>query len=169
MVRNPPANSGDLDPWVRKIPWRRKWQPTPVSVPGKSHGQRSLVGTVHGAAKSRTPLNVHTHTHTHTQVNIQIWNHKHFCAIDRPQSQRREEGVGVGGAGFWTQDLEFRAGGQLQAWPRVPARGERRRLCFQTRLLGGWVGPTGTADLTPNVSFMPVTTDQRQGWGGPGG
>ena len=32
------------DPWVRKNPWRRKWQPTPVSLPGKSHGQRSLVG-----------------------------------------------------------------------------------------------------------------------------
>ena len=33
-----------LDPWVRKIPWRRKWQSTPVFLPGKSHGQRSLVG-----------------------------------------------------------------------------------------------------------------------------
>ena len=31
-------------PWVRKIPWRRPWQPTPVSLPGESHGQRSLVG-----------------------------------------------------------------------------------------------------------------------------
>ena len=30
--------------WVRKIPWRRKWQPTPVFLPRKSHGQRSLVG-----------------------------------------------------------------------------------------------------------------------------
>ena len=30
-------------PWVRKIPWRREWQPTPVFLPGKSHGQRSLV------------------------------------------------------------------------------------------------------------------------------
>jgi len=30
--------------WVRKIPWRRKWHPTPVLLPGKSHGQRSLVG-----------------------------------------------------------------------------------------------------------------------------
>jgi len=29
---------------VRKIPWRRKWQPTPVFLPGKSHGERSLVG-----------------------------------------------------------------------------------------------------------------------------
>ena len=31
-----------FDPWVRKIPWRRKWQPTPVFLPGKSHEQRSL-------------------------------------------------------------------------------------------------------------------------------
>ena len=33
-----------FDPWVGKIPWRRKWQPTSVLLPGKSHGQRSLVG-----------------------------------------------------------------------------------------------------------------------------
>ena len=31
-------------PWVRKIPWRRAWQPTPVFLPGESHGQRSLEG-----------------------------------------------------------------------------------------------------------------------------
>ena len=31
-------------PWVRKIPWRRKWQPTPVFLPGEPHGQRSLAG-----------------------------------------------------------------------------------------------------------------------------
>ena len=33
-----------FDPWVGKIPWRRKWQPTPVFLPGKSHGWRSLEG-----------------------------------------------------------------------------------------------------------------------------
>ena len=33
-----------FDPWVRKIPWRRAWQPAPVFLPGESHGQRSLVG-----------------------------------------------------------------------------------------------------------------------------
>ena len=31
-------------PWVGKIPWRRKWQSTPVFLPGESHGERSLVG-----------------------------------------------------------------------------------------------------------------------------
>ena len=39
-----PSRRPSFDPWVGKIPWRRKWQPTPVSLPGKSHGQRSLVG-----------------------------------------------------------------------------------------------------------------------------
>ena len=33
-----------LDSWVRKIPWRRKWRPTPGFLPGKSHGQKSLTG-----------------------------------------------------------------------------------------------------------------------------
>ena len=33
-----------FNPWVRKIPWRRKWQPTLVFLPGKSHGQRSMAG-----------------------------------------------------------------------------------------------------------------------------
>ena len=33
-----------FDPWVRKIPWRRKRHPTPVFLPGESHGQRSLEG-----------------------------------------------------------------------------------------------------------------------------
>ena len=33
-----------FDPWVRKLPWRRKWKPTPVPLPGKFQGQRSLVG-----------------------------------------------------------------------------------------------------------------------------
>ena len=38
-------NAGDpgFDPWVQKIPWRRKWQPTPVFLPDESHGWRSLV------------------------------------------------------------------------------------------------------------------------------
>ena len=31
-----------FDPWVRKIPWRKKWQPAPLFLPGESHGRRSL-------------------------------------------------------------------------------------------------------------------------------
>ena len=58
VVNNPPANIGDsrcrLHPWVGKIIWRRKWQPTPVFLPGKFHGQRSLVGYNTCVAHSRT-------------------------------------------------------------------------------------------------------------------
>ena len=44
----------EFDPWVTKIPGRRKWQPTPVFLLGEFHGQRSLEATVHGVAKSWT-------------------------------------------------------------------------------------------------------------------
>ena len=49
VVKNPSTNARDIkrcgfNPWIRKIPWRRKWQPTPVILPGKSPGQRSLAG-----------------------------------------------------------------------------------------------------------------------------
>ena len=44
-VRDPGSiRDPGFDPWVGKIPWRRKWQPTPVLLPEKSHGWRSLVG-----------------------------------------------------------------------------------------------------------------------------
>ena len=33
-----------FNPWVGKTPWKRAWQPTPVSLPRESHGQRSLMG-----------------------------------------------------------------------------------------------------------------------------
>ena len=46
VIKKPPAYTGDMrhgfDPWVRKIPWKRKWQLTPILLPGESHGQRSL-------------------------------------------------------------------------------------------------------------------------------
>ena len=39
-----PGSIPGFNPWVRKISWRRKWQPTPVFLPGKSHGRENLVG-----------------------------------------------------------------------------------------------------------------------------
>ena len=48
MIKNSLAKSGDKrcmsDPWVRKIPWGRAWQHSPVFLPGEPHGWRSLVG-----------------------------------------------------------------------------------------------------------------------------
>ena len=64
MVKNLPANAGDsedTDLWVRKVLWRRKWQPTPVFLPGKSHEQRSLAGYNLWACKE-SDMTEHTHT-----------------------------------------------------------------------------------------------------------
>ena len=60
--------------WVRKIPWRRKWKPTPVFLPEKSHGHRSLVGYSPKGCKELDTVSVYartcTHTHTHTQQEL---------------------------------------------------------------------------------------------------
>ena len=53
-----------FNPWLGKIPWRRKQQPTPVFLPGESHGQRSLAGCSPRGCKelnTTAPLSVHTH------------------------------------------------------------------------------------------------------------
>ena len=62
-VKNPPAmQETQFDPWVGKIPWSREWQPTPVFLPGTSHGQRSLVGYSPWGHKSQTRLSNWTTT-----------------------------------------------------------------------------------------------------------
>ena len=51
-----------FDLWVGKIPWRRKWQPTPVFLLEESHGQRSLVGySPRGRKELGTTERLHTH------------------------------------------------------------------------------------------------------------
>ena len=54
-----------LDPWVWKIPWRRKWQPTPVLLPGKSHGERSMAGY--------SPWGRKTLSNSSTAVRVRSW------------------------------------------------------------------------------------------------
>jgi len=45
IIKSPPASRRpEFDPWVGEIPWRRAWPPTPVFLPGESHGQRNLAG-----------------------------------------------------------------------------------------------------------------------------
>ena len=45
-----------FNPWVEKIPWKRKWQPTPGFLPDESHGQRSLAGHSPRVRKSQIQL-----------------------------------------------------------------------------------------------------------------
>ena len=70
MVKNLPANAGDARdagsiPGLGRLPKSRKWQPIPVFLPGKFHGQRSLVGY---SPWGHTELD--TTEHAHTQVSM---------------------------------------------------------------------------------------------------
>ena len=57
-----------LDPWVGKMPWRRAWQPTPVFLPGESHGQRCWLTSVHKVTKSQSLLK-----QLGTHASWQLW------------------------------------------------------------------------------------------------
>ena len=59
-----------FSPWLRKIPWRKEWQPTPTFLPGEFHRRRSLAGySPRGCKESDMTewlTDTHTHTHTHS-------------------------------------------------------------------------------------------------------
>jgi len=68
-------------PWVRKIPWRRKWEPTPVFVPEKYHGQRNLAG--YGPMVSELD--------TTEQLSIRIYCHiQYFIITYRGKESEKE-------------------------------------------------------------------------------
>ena len=66
VVKNLPTNVGDerdvgLISGLGRLPWRRKWQPTPVCLPGESDGQRCLVGCRPWGYTELDQLSLHTH------------------------------------------------------------------------------------------------------------
>ena len=70
------TNAGDTGSILGsgRTPWRRKWKPTPVFLPGKFHGQRSLEGySPWGHKVSDTTEHVHTHTHTHRMLGTHYY------------------------------------------------------------------------------------------------
>ena len=66
-----------FSPWVRKIPWRRKWQPTPVFLPEKFHGQRSLLGYSPWGHKQSDKTEQLTHTYIPTHM---VKNDESLCS-----------------------------------------------------------------------------------------
>ena len=67
-----------FDPWVRKIPWSRKWQLSPVLLPGKSRGQRSGWAIVHGIAKNQTQWSDSIRTHISVYLKKMPENFRKF-------------------------------------------------------------------------------------------
>ena len=77
---------GGLDPWVRKIPWRKKWQSTLVFLPEKSHRQKSLVGYSPLGCKE---WNTIENTHTHRKANT-VWSHL-YVGIKKSQTHLKKK------------------------------------------------------------------------------
>ena len=96
VIKNRPEMWGPrFDPWVRKIPWRRAWQPTLVLLPRESHGQRSLAAcnpmhysppsfSVHGILQARMLEWVAMPSWFSNQI-WQVWillNHLRLCDLE---------------------------------------------------------------------------------------
>ena len=80
-AKNSPAVRGSrFDPWAGNIPWRRKWQLIPLFLPGKSHGQRSLVSYSSWGCKRVGHNWTHTHTNTHICTWYREWIWSHICS-----------------------------------------------------------------------------------------
>ena len=83
-----------FDPWVGKISWNRKWQSTPVFLPGRFHGQRSLAGSnPWGCKGSDTTERMRVHTHTlcdlvggHLKLHFKLWWKEIVCSLLRAGS-----------------------------------------------------------------------------------
>ena len=89
-----------FNPWVRRIPWRRKRQPTPVFLPGKSHGQRSLAGYREGHKEWDTTERLSDFTFTSSQNR---GDQRHLQRIwARKSQQGLEARVYSVSHSFWT-------------------------------------------------------------------
>ena len=83
----------EFNPWVRRFPWRRRWQPTPVFLSGESNGQRSLAGyspRSHKELDTTEQLSARAHTHTHTHTHTHIYTHTQYMLMQKYSSRIKE-------------------------------------------------------------------------------
>ena len=81
-----------VDPWVGKIPWKRKWQPTPVFLPGKFHGQKSLVEYSLGG---------------HEQLDVTEWRSMHVHVVSWQSSRKQGICSRLGRMTIYSLDVLF--------------------------------------------------------------
>ena len=107
-----------FDPWVGKIPWRRKWPPAPVFLPGDSQGQRSLVGdSPWGRRESDMTERLSTHgAKLGDMGGLVKWLRtpgSSSRALSFPEDRR------AGGGGLWTKMNRSRATMPARGWVRT--------------------------------------------------
>ena len=148
-----------FDPWVRKIPGKRKWQPPPVFLPGKSHGQRSLVGYSSWGCEE-LDMSECTYTHTHT---LEMKKHQQTGVRGRWLSSESLKmwnfAFNPGHPWWWeAKNLYF----LLAEWSVIIWRrkGIHNRLPF---LVGSyWAQPTASFSIWAQHRHLP--SNQKLGW-----
>ena len=138
VIKNSPPNAGDLGsiPGSGRVPWRRKWHPTPVFLPGESHGQRSLAG-------------------------CSSWGRKKLDTIERPNN--RPQIIGI--TGYYckaepscqslvrTQGLSSPWLSRLSTWPFMLAHRPGRPRHAQAHLLFAVARPCACPVTPPRPSW----------------
>ena len=101
MVKNPPANAETgVQSLIKKIPWRRTWQPSPVLLPGKPHGQRNLAGYSPWGCK-RVGHNLATkYTQTHQWLRLhastaELWPKKGGFVFGKSKERLKQNKVAI--------------------------------------------------------------------------
>ena len=150
-----------FNPWVGEIPWRKKWQPTPVFLPGKSHGWRSLAGySPKGHHKSDATESTHTHTQLHffsgyqavsakiqldllkylqIQLLLCVPHLNHLWERTHPKSGTSQMSLCMKQSNSWTQRTDPRTWRTDSWFPRGRRLGE------------GWTGSLGLADANCQI------------------
>ena len=130
VVKNPPASAGDIrkwhgfDPWVRKIPGRRAWQPAPVFLPGESHEQKSLAATVHRVTNSWTWLKQFSTAHTQHSM-LQPWGAPGGSAVNNLAANAGDKGSISGWEGLLWKEMATHS--SILAW-KIPWREKPGRV-----------------------------------------
>ena len=116
---------GGFNPWDGKIPWRRAWQPTPVLLPGESHGQRSLAGYSPWGPKESDMTEATQHAHigdvnpSYDQITI-LESNQHSLEY----AERDPEGMSTRRG----RRRRRRGGRGRRRWGRRQRKGRKRRI-----------------------------------------
>ena len=111
-----------FDPWVGKIPWRRKWQPTPVFLPGESHGQWNLAGySLWGRKESNMIEQLSTHAHS-AYLNYYLNKILSYLAMPCLSMWGLQSSLWRVGSLVASWELLVAACGNLVPWPGIEPR-----------------------------------------------
>ena len=131
--------------WFGKIPWRRKWQPTPVFLPEESHGQRSPVGY---SPKGRKELNITKVTRTWTYITQYVWTSLVAQTVKHLPTKLETRVQSLGWEDLLEKEMETHS--NILAW-KIPWTEEPGRLQSMGLQSPTWLSDFASRELQKNT------------------